>query len=226
MQDLKSADSSSGARVPKQQRSRETQKKILTAALGVFAEHGYHGTSMRLVGEQAGVGQPLVVYHFPTKEDLWFAAVETAFAGFMERLLPDLEALKGLGPATRLSLIFQNYTHFSAQHPELLQVLIDANRRGGPSLARVVENHLRSTFERLCKLIEAAQEAGTMPAGDPGLIYYALVSVAVTLFSLTREFEMLTGRDPKEPEVVEEQASLLARLFFPNTGDAGRDTNQ
>ena len=64
-----------------------------------------------------------------------------------------------------------------------------------------------------------------MPAGDPGLIYYALVSVGVTLFSLTREFEILTGRDPREPDVVEEQASLLARLFFPGMGDAGRATD-
>jgi AcrR family transcriptional regulator len=181
---------------------------------------------MRLVGERAGVGQPLVVYHFPTKEDLWVAAVETALARFMERLLPDLEALEGLDPATRLKLVFQNYTRFSAQHSELLKIFIDANRRGGPSLARIVENHLRPTFERLCKLIEAAQEAGTMPAGDPGLIYYALVSVAVTLFSLTREFEMLTGRDPREPELVEEQASLLARLFFPGLQGADPDSGK
>lgn len=210
-----------GARVPKQRRSLETQEKILTAALTVFAERGYDGASVRLVAERAGVGHPVVVYHFATKEDLWVAAAEAALAKFMDRLLPNLQALEGLDPAIRLSLIFQDFTRFSAENPELLPIMIDANRRGGPSLARVVEDKLRPTYERLRELIVAAQRAGVMPAGDPGLVYYALIAVAATLFSLTREFELLTGRDPGEPDMVEAQTRLLARLFFPDLRPSG-----
>jgi AcrR family transcriptional regulator len=211
----KTTHSGSGARVPKQQRSRETQEGVLAAALTVFADRGYAGASMRLIAERAGVGQPLVVYHFPTKEALWVATVEMALDKFMERLLPNLEALEGLDPAIRLRLIFQDYTRFSAEIPELLAVFVDANRRGGPDLAKVIEDRLRPTYERLRLLIEAAQRADALPAGDPGLIYYALIAVAVTLFSLNREFETLTGRDPRDPDVVEAQANLLAQLFFP-----------
>ena len=54
-----------------------------------------------------------------------------------------------------------------------------------------------------------------MPPGDPMLLYYSLVGVAATVFSLRREVELLTGRDPREPETVEAQANLLAQLFFP-----------
>jgi len=212
--------SRSGARVPKQQRAAETQEKILVAALGVFAERGYDGATVGRIAKRAGVGQPLVEYHFPTKEDLWVSTVEMALDKFMAGLLPHLEALEGLDPATRLSLIFQNYTRFSSGIPELLQVMIDMNKRAGPALDRVIEGRLRPTFERLCQLIEAAQRAGAMPAGDPGLIYYSLVAVGVTLFSLNREFELLTGRDPRDPDMVEAQASLLARLFFPSLADA------
>ena len=205
----------SGARVPKQQRSVETQHKIINAALVVFAERGYEGASMRLVAERAGVVHPVVVYHFPTKEDLWVSAVQEGLARFMDRLLPNLEALEGLDPAIRLSLIFRDFTRFSAQNPELLPIMIDANRRGGPKLARVVEDKLRPTYERLRELVVGAQRAGVMPAGDPALVYYALIAVASTLFSLTTEFKALTGRDPLDPEVVEAQANLLVRLFFP-----------
>jgi len=205
----------SGARVPKQQRSSETQHKIINAALAVFAERGYEGASMRLVAERAGVVHPVVVYHFPTKEDLWVSAVHEGLSRFMDRLLPNLEALEGLDPAIRLSLIFQDFTRFSAQNPELLSIMIDANRRGGPKLARVVDDKLRPTYERLRELVVEAQRAGAMPAGDPALVYYALIAVAATLFSLTTEFKALTGRDPLDPEVVEAQANLLVRLFFP-----------
>jgi len=216
----------SSGRVPKQQRSWETQERILTAALAVFAERGFEASSVSLMAERAGVGQSLVVYHFHSKEDLWVATVEWVLGRFLERLRPSVEALQGLDPATRLSLIFQDFTRYSARNPELFQVLIDANKRGGPGLARVAENQLRPVYERLRELIEAAQKAGAVPAGDPALIYYALVVIGSALFSLNREFELLTGRDPLDPDIVEAQASLLARLFFPGVEEGGKASGQ
>jgi AcrR family transcriptional regulator len=213
--------STSGVRVAKQQRSRETQETIFTAAVNVFAERGYNGASMRLIAETAGVGQPLVVYHFPTKEDLWVSTVEWVLDGFLERFRPSFEALDGLDPATRLRLIFQDFVHYSAETPELLEIMIDANKGGGPNLAKVVEKKLRPTYEFIHGLIEAAQESGAVPPGDPALIYYSLIAVSSMVFSLTREFEIMTGRNPLEPDIVEAQASLLVRLFFPGLRHAG-----
>ena len=202
-------------RVAKQQRSRETQEKILSAAFKAFAESGYDGASVNKIAERAEVPQPLVVYHFPSKDALWVASVEEALDQFMKRLLPELEAKSNLDPATRLSLIFREFVRYSATGPALLEIMIDANKRHGTNLTKVVENRLRPVYERLRVLIEAAQETGAIPAGDPGLIYYSLVAVASTPFSLNREFGQLTGRDLLAPEMVEAQADLLVRLFFP-----------
>lgn len=202
-------------RVAKQQRSRETQEKILSAAFKAFAESGYDGASVNKIAERAEVPQPLVVYHFPSKDALWVASVEEALDQFMKRLLPELEAKSNLDPATRLSLIFREFVRYSATVPALLEIMIDANKRHGTNLTKVVENRLRPVYERLHKLIEAAQETGSIPAGDPGLIYYSLIAVAATPFSLNREFRQLTGRDLLTPDMVEAQADLLVRLFFP-----------
>jgi len=215
-------DNGSGARVPKQQRAWETQEKILIAALTAFSERGFDGTTIGRVAKRAGVGQALVTYHFPTKEDLWVAALEWTLGKFQNRLGPNLQALQGLEPAIRLKLIFQDFTRFCAEHPELLSLMIDGNRRGGPNLTRVVNDTLRPTFELLRGLIEDAQRTGAMPAGDPGLIYYALVAVAGMNYSLAREFELLTGRDPREPQMVEAAADLLGRLFFPGSTGGGQ----
>ena len=202
-------------RVAKQQRSRETQEKILSAAFKAFAESGYDGASVNKIAERAEVPQPLVVYHFPSKDALWVASVEGVLDQFMKRLLPELEAKNNLDPATRLSLIFREFVRYSATVPALLEIMIDANKRHGTSLTKVVENRLRPVYERLHKLIEAAQETGSIPAGDPGLIYYSLIAVAATPFSLNHEFRQLTGRDLLTPDMVEAQADLLVRLFFP-----------
>ena len=163
-------------RVAKQQRSRETQEKILSAAFKAFAESGYDGASVNKIAERAEVPQPLVVYHFPSKDALWVASVEEALDQFMKRLLPELEAKSNLDPATRLSLIFREFVRYSATVPALLEIMIDANKRHGTNLTKVVENRLRPVYERLHKLIEAAQETGSIPAGDPGLIYCSLIA--------------------------------------------------
>lgn len=43
---------------------------ILSAALDAFAEHGYHGTSVRDIAGRVGVTVPALYYHHPNKEGI------------------------------------------------------------------------------------------------------------------------------------------------------------
>jgi len=213
--DSNAGGGSSAANVAKQERSRKTQEKILAAAFEIFGEYGYKGASINMIAKHADVGQPLVVYHFPTKEALWVNTVGWALDGFFNQLQINLDALQGLDPATRLCLIYKDFVRFSSKAPAMLEIMIDANKRRENLLTQIVEEKLRPVYERLCVLIESAQKTGSMPSGDPGLIYYSLIAVAATTFSLSREFKKLTGKDPLSPDMVEAQADLLNRLFFP-----------
>jgi len=206
---------SSTANTAKQERSRKTQEKIFAAAFEIFGKSGYEGASINMIAKYAGIGQPLVVYHFPTKESLWVNTVGWALDEFFDRLQINLDALEGLDPATRLSLIYKDFVRFSSKAPAMLEIMIDANKRRENLLTQIVEGKLRPVYESLRVLIEAAQKTGSMPSGDPGLIYYSLIAVAATTFSLSREFKKLTGKDPLSPDMVEAQADLLNRLFFP-----------
>lgn len=50
--------------------SATTRTRILDCAERLFAEHGYHGTSVRDIARLAGVQFALVGYHFGSKQDL------------------------------------------------------------------------------------------------------------------------------------------------------------
>ena len=50
--------------------------RILDAAQQLFAQGGFDGVSMRDIAAQAGVGLPLIVYHFETKQNLYRALFE------------------------------------------------------------------------------------------------------------------------------------------------------
>lgn len=63
-------------REPQQDRSRVTRQKLLEAALDSLAAVGYSATSVAVVAARAGVSRGAAQHHFPTRADLFAAAVE------------------------------------------------------------------------------------------------------------------------------------------------------
>ncbi|MEU3900035.1 TetR family transcriptional regulator [Streptomyces sp. NPDC045251] len=75
---------------PPRTESADTRARILTAAREEFSERGYEKTSVRGIGKAAGVDAALVHHYFGTKEQVFEAAIEVAFA-------PALEAPDAIG---------------------------------------------------------------------------------------------------------------------------------
>lgn len=53
-----------------------TRDKILEAAIRLFAEKGFSGTTTREIAEKAGVNEALIFRYFSTKRDLYSAIIE------------------------------------------------------------------------------------------------------------------------------------------------------
>ncbi|HZQ00706.1 MAG TPA: CerR family C-terminal domain-containing protein [Reyranella sp.] len=60
-----------------QGRGEESRRRILEAALEMFAAEGYDGTSTRQLAEQAGVNLPAIQYYFGSKEGLFRAVIDS-----------------------------------------------------------------------------------------------------------------------------------------------------
>jgi TetR/AcrR family transcriptional regulator len=56
----------------------KARERILETAIGMFAEKGYAGTSVREIVEQAGVSKPVLYYYFNSKEGLFLAILDLA----------------------------------------------------------------------------------------------------------------------------------------------------
>ncbi|WP_405842768.1 TetR family transcriptional regulator [Streptomyces sp. NBC_01518] len=65
---------------PPRTESADTRDRILAAAREEFSERGYEKTSVRGIAKAAGVDPALVHHYFGTKEQIFEAAVEVAFA--------------------------------------------------------------------------------------------------------------------------------------------------
>ncbi|MEV4993708.1 TetR/AcrR family transcriptional regulator [Streptomyces niveus] len=89
------------AKEPKQDRSRATRLRLLEAAVACLAEYGWAGSTVSVVAERAGVSRGAAQHHFPTREDLFTAAVEYV----AEERSTALRALAPTGPARRREVV-------------------------------------------------------------------------------------------------------------------------
>ncbi|MFF0339052.1 TetR/AcrR family transcriptional regulator [Kribbella sp. NPDC004875] len=63
-------------KAPQQDRSRATRQRLLEASVESLAEVGYAATTVSVVATRAGVSRGAAQHHFPTRADLFAAAVE------------------------------------------------------------------------------------------------------------------------------------------------------
>ena len=61
--------------------ARQTRQRVLEAAFDLFAEHGYAGTTIAAVAEQAGVSPETIYLTVGSKRGLLEGAIETTIAG-------------------------------------------------------------------------------------------------------------------------------------------------
>ena len=57
----------------------ERRAEVLKAAVAEFALHGLHGTSTEMIARRIGISQPYIFRLFPSKKELFLAAIDQCF---------------------------------------------------------------------------------------------------------------------------------------------------
>jgi TetR/AcrR family transcriptional regulator len=187
----------------------------MEAALRAFGDHGFDGALTRDIAAAAGVQQPLINYHFGSKEGLWQAAVAHLFAQLETSIAEALPRLESPDPRVMLAAVLRHFVHFNAEHPELSRVMIKEAAARGPRLEWIVTRHVRPSFEAVLSLIRRTQARGSLVGIEPTSAYYLFMGAATSVFVMAPAYQLLTGLDPFTPERREAHADALVRLFLP-----------
>ena len=70
----------------------DTRTLLLQAALACFADHGFDGTSIRMIAQKAERPLSLLSHYFGSKEDLYLEVFKYLYENFHQRSLADLVA--------------------------------------------------------------------------------------------------------------------------------------
>src|SRR4051794_47165 len=90
------------------------RERILVAAVDLFAERSFDGATTRAIAERAGVAQPLLNYHYQSKDALWRAAVDSLFDLLADSMARHLAGIGDADELTQAKLTVRQFVVFSA----------------------------------------------------------------------------------------------------------------
>ena len=132
-----------------------TREKLVEAAGHVFAEHGYHATTVREIVKRSGANIAAVNYHFGGKLGLYTEVLQqlvragrvNAINSALDQNAPPEDILRAVIGARLRSVTSPNLQdlHFRIMMHELVQPT--------PALSRVVNEVSRPIYERLLELV-------------------------------------------------------------------------
>ena len=98
------------------------QEQILEAAAKLFAEHGYADTDTQLLADELGVGKGTLYRYFPSKQDLFLAAVDRVMRKLRQTIDARIASIED--PLDRIAEAIRTYLAFIADHPEFVELLM------------------------------------------------------------------------------------------------------
>ncbi|WP_345762820.1 TetR/AcrR family transcriptional regulator [Diaminobutyricibacter sp. McL0608] len=151
----------------------DTRGRILEASLGLFAERGFAGTSIRDIAGAVGIQTATLYGHFPSKEHI---LAELTLAGHdgHRRAMADAVAAAGADPAAQLAALVRAHVIFHAEFAMLATVSNAELPALSPEL--VADSiAVRSESERLLTgIIDRGVESGRFTTRDAWLAASAI----------------------------------------------------
>ncbi len=196
-----------------------TRDRILAAAVDLFSERSFEGATTRDIAARAGVTQPLLNYHYRSKDELWRAAVDSLFELLGRSTAATIQEVEAEGDGDGDGLeaaeaLVRDFVTFSARHPQLHRLITQECKADGPRMDYLVERHVRPMYELTVRMFERLAAAGAVPAIAPAHLYYLLTGAGPTMFVLGPECRRLTGLDPSSDAVIEDHADAVCLLLF------------
>jgi AcrR family transcriptional regulator len=155
---------------PPQVKARDTRRRILDIARGVYAERGYEAATNKEIADLAFMTTAALYYHFPSKRDLYLTVHEDAreqvYSRFEEVLDPSAAFADQL-----LSILMATHD-LNAEDPTLAQFLAaartDMKRR--PDLTKALQERANYRDQFFDRIIDAGVRSGDISPQNRRLV--------------------------------------------------------
>jgi TetR/AcrR family transcriptional regulator, cholesterol catabolism regulator len=183
---------------------------LLARAATVFADRGYHSTTMRDLAAASGMSLAGMYYYVTGKEELLHLIQERCFSRVLEGARQAIAALPGGGDALEgvQAFIRHHVTFFAAHMPEMKVLSHEANSLTGERLRRVkaIKRRYVDLLEGLLKDVAPEESAVDRTAAA-----YALFGMMNWIYN---------WYDPAGEIDPDRLAALITRIFLGGFAEA------
>lgn len=161
--------------------AKERKKQILTAAVEVFAERGFHRTRVSDIAKRAGVAYGLIYHYFESKDAVLNAVFENNWAVFL-KVLGDLRGDTDKTALERLGAVAELLLDALEVAPAIMQVVIQEVSRSDRFVEAEKLDAFREGFDLVRAIIADGQAAGQIRSDiDPLVAAHALFGALETV---------------------------------------------
>ena len=191
-----------------QQRNR---RKILDAALDVFAVHGYRGATLDQIAEAAGLSKPNILYYFAGKEEIHV----TLLSQLMETWLDPLVEMDAEGePLEEILAYVMRKLDMARDLPRESRLFANEILQGAPRIRPHLEGDLKPLFDQKCTVIRDWIADGKLAPVDPQHLIFSIWSTTQHYADFDAQISVLAEDDPIGGAQVFLEA-LYRRLLTP-----------
>ncbi len=136
----------------------DRKRALLDAAIKLFAANGFDATSTASIAQYAGVTEPLIHYHFKSKDGLFTHILEEVFTEYFDRFeaLPE----KTKTEFDKLINLLRFHFRFAEDFPDQTFIVISACPAKLQEAAHVCARYIETQGDRLSGYIAACLERG------------------------------------------------------------------
>jgi AcrR family transcriptional regulator len=187
-----------------------SRQKILAAASVEFARHGLSGARVERIAEQSGLNKRLIYYYFDSKDDLFTAVLDEAYADI--RAAESRLKLETLDPIDAIRCLLSFTWSYYLENPQFLGLLTSENLVQGRHVnssaqAKTTNSNL---IETLGAVLENGRAKGVFRGGiDPVQLYISVAGLAYFYLSNQHTLGAIFDRNLVSPKALEQRLSHM-----------------
>lgn len=194
-------------------RSIELKVRIIEAAAVEFATRGFGGATTRDIAARCGIGHPLLLYHFASKDALWVAVVRHLSQKFAESFGRKLADVSQNDVVERTRTALTDLVTFNVLHPEYHRLMLWEGAVESAEMEALVRTHIAPLLGELARLIRQCQKLKRFAEGDPFDLIYMFIGAASSCYLLAVEYKLLTGTQPDHGKFMAKHIESCVNLF-------------
>ena len=171
----------------------ENERLILEAGERIFAQHGFRGSTMQMIADQAGLPKANLHYYFDSKEKLYRCVVEKIFEIWLQAASSFENSDE---PKEALKLYIYEKMQISRRHPYGSKVWANEVMQGAPIIQDFLETQLRSWTDRRIESIQAWIAAGKIRPVEPRWVMYMIWATTQHYADFGHQIETLNADAP------------------------------